>query len=835
LIYMPEETFTIPLEIVKAERTSDGQMRIHGIATDETLDLQNEVVKANGLANCLEYLKTWGKFNDDHKRIFLGDIDQAEVTTRGALVAKGVPCKQGQDSTPCVYVGGYLFPKVARARHYWDVIESGGRVGMSVQGRPLATPVTVKSRDGQSEHRMWTKLFANQVALTVQPINTSTWVGIQKSFAGAGKCGDCSACPNIGSCCPGGECLRDVIAGEVLKSRFGVKIPRHLRCISRKVVPGRKQRVYEFASSTPLAHVSQLADGLRRKGHVVGVHPAPVAMGTPHVITARSKRGTEYRFHIYQRFGRSLGTGSAIVTAGTPEPAGAALRTQSLEGAVKRLTPRLTIKKKRKKKMQKSIERREDVSAAEKKRAAGEYGDVTYADPVNKKYPLDADHIHAAIAYFSKPKNQAKYSPEERKLMWGRIRRAAKKHGVDLSTGKSIGERQTHEGEDLPEQIVNLQGALVTWSGGKSEGVAGDSFGFYHTIEHDDPRKAGCDISEHLRRRGYRVLVNRNIPGSPHLEIEALKSRAVDPNGPISMEDIVQGKATRHVIWVHKSPGPEYEEKQRFGVAVGRDAASRAGTVYAHSFWLPSVRTWIHQHEHPKPHLAGPKMAAGLTEMGHSVKEHGASGTGYKIGSKDTLGHHVHTISRPGPYSMKSFADERYDLTQSVSQEEAKIVPTLDFQSIKTMMPGEIVKAWRTLTQPKEAVLHPPEEVRAFKVALAAAAREHSPAWAAGIAKSQGWSPAADMTELDIGVWMALAEMSEDDVAKAISRGEVEVCKSLSAGYGVDQTTPHEGWQELLKKAVEGEQSGCDLEAPENARRQQVAGEVSSITSPAAL
>jgi hypothetical protein len=131
------------------------------------------------------------------------------------------------------------------------------------------------------------------------------------------------------------------------------------------------------------------------------------------------------------------------------------------------------------------------------------------------------------------------------------------------------------------------------------------------------------------------------------------------------------------------------------------------------------------------------------------------------------------------------------------------------------MMPGEIVKAWRTLTQPKEAVLHPPEEVRAFKVALAAAAREHSPAWAAGIAKSQGWSPAADMTELDIGVWMALAETSEDDVAKAISRGEVEVCKSLSAGYGVDQTTPHEGWQELLKKAVEGNQSGCEIEAPE--------------------
>jgi hypothetical protein len=698
---MPEETFTIPLEIVKAERTSDGQMRIHGIATDETLDLQNEVVKANGLANCLEYLKTWGKFNDDHKRIFLGDIDQAEVTTRGALVAKGVPCKQGQDSTPCVYVGGFLFPKVARARHYWDVIESGGRVGMSVQGRPLATPVTVKSRDGQTEHRMWTKLFANQVALTVQPINTSTWVGIQKSFAGGGTCTDCSACPNIGSCCPGGECLRDVITAEVVKSKFGVKIPRHLRCISRKIVPGRKQRVYEFASSTPLAHVSQLADGLRRKGHVVSVHPAPVSLGTAHVITARSKRGTEYRFHIYQRFARSLGTGSAIVGAGTPDPAGAALRTQSLEGAVKQLTPRLTIKKKRKKKMLKSIERREDVSAAEKKRAAGEYGDVTYADPVNKKYPLDAKHIHAAIAYFSKPENQAEYSPEERKLMWGRIRRAAKKHGVEMA---------------------------------------------------------------------------------------------------------------------QKSLSPEED----YGTRRGREAAQFTGATHLGSQCVPSVgqgKGYIHRYTHPTPGFAARKLAKRLGTV-PTV----AGRTRGSVLHHDSPDFHLHLFRAGSQKRLEGREDLRksgahegaYELTQSVCQEEAKSqVPTLDFQSIKTMMPGEIVKAWRTLTQPKEAVLHPPEEVRAFKVALAAAAREHSPAWAAGIAKSQGWSPAADMTELDIGVWMALAETSEDDVAKAISRGEVEVCKSLSAGYGVDQTTPHEGWQELLKKAVEGNQSGCEIEAPE--------------------
>jgi len=676
LTYMAQESFNIPLEIVKAERTSDGQMRIHGIASDESLDLQNEVVKASGLAESLEYLKTWGKFNDDHKRIFLGDIDQAEITTRGALAAKGLPCRPDQVSTPCVYVAGYLFPKVARARHYWDVIQSGGRVGMSVQGRPLAAPITVKSGDGQSEHRMWTKLFANQVALTVQPINTSTWVGIQKSF----------------------------------ERKFGVKIPRRLRCISRKVVPGRKQRLYEFASSTPGIHAGQLADGLRRKGHVVSVHPAPVNLGMPHVITTRTNRGTEYRFHIYQRFGRSLGTGSAIVGPGTPEPAGAALRTQSLEGAVKRLTPRLTIKKKRKKKMQKSIERREDVSAAEKKRAAGEYGDVTYADPVNKKYPLDAEHIHAAIAYFSKPKNQAKYSPEERKLMWGRIRRAAKKHGVEMAS-KSFGERW-----GIVKGLIDDEryGSHVAAEAGVKHigtrhdpGETADNPNVHHTYRSKNPKSGAEAIQYHLNR-----YANRR---------DALRVEH-DPNGQWSKI-------------VHTRPG------------------------------LPT---------------------------------------------------HTHLVTRGRHVQKSQGYDGQYDLTQCVSEEEAKSqVPTLDFQSIGTMTPGEIVKAWRSVTQPKEAVLHPPEELRAYKVALGAAAREHSPAWAAGIAKSQGWSPAADMTELDIGVWMALAEMSEDDVAKAISRGEAEVCKSLSAGYGLDQATVHDGWQDLLKKAVAGNQSGCDLEAPE--------------------
>lgn len=55
-------------------------------------------------------------------------------------------------------------------------------------------------------------------------------------------------------------------------------------------------------------------------------------------------------------------------------------------------------------------EARKDVTSADKKRAVKEYGNVTYADPTNKKYPIDTEaHIRAAWNYINKEKNAAKY------------------------------------------------------------------------------------------------------------------------------------------------------------------------------------------------------------------------------------------------------------------------------------------------------------------------------------------------------------------------------------------------------------------------------------------
>ncbi len=76
------------------------------------------------------------------------------------------------------------------------------------------------------------------------------------------------------------------------------------------------------------------------------------------------------------------------------------------------------------------IKRREDVNP---ERGEHEYGDVMFADPVNNKYPIDTpEHVRAAWSYINHADNASKYSQDEVKLIKGRIKRAAKTHGVEV-------------------------------------------------------------------------------------------------------------------------------------------------------------------------------------------------------------------------------------------------------------------------------------------------------------------------------------------------------------------------------------------------------------------
>ncbi len=61
------------------------------------------------------------------------------------------------------------------------------------------------------------------------------------------------------------------------------------------------------------------------------------------------------------------------------------------------------------------------------------YGNVTYADPKNGKYPIDTEeHVRAAWSYINMPKNAAKYSSSELSAIKGRIRSAMRRHNIEI-------------------------------------------------------------------------------------------------------------------------------------------------------------------------------------------------------------------------------------------------------------------------------------------------------------------------------------------------------------------------------------------------------------------
>jgi hypothetical protein len=80
--------------------------------------------------------------------------------------------------------------------------------------------------------------------------------------------------------------------------------------------------------------------------------------------------------------------------------------------------------------MPKRIHRRRD---AEPSKGIEKYGETLFADPTNKKYPIDTPgRIKAAWAYIHQPANAAKYTAAERRTIESRIRRAARARQVDL-------------------------------------------------------------------------------------------------------------------------------------------------------------------------------------------------------------------------------------------------------------------------------------------------------------------------------------------------------------------------------------------------------------------
>ncbi len=74
------------------------------------------------------------------------------------------------------------------------------------------------------------------------------------------------------------------------------------------------------------------------------------------------------------------------------------------------------------------VTEREDVSPEEGKR---KFGNVEFADPKNKKYPIDTpDHVRSALRYWARRRNRNIYSKEDQATIGRKIEEAAKRFKI---------------------------------------------------------------------------------------------------------------------------------------------------------------------------------------------------------------------------------------------------------------------------------------------------------------------------------------------------------------------------------------------------------------------
>jgi len=157
--------FTIPVDICKSQPNGspdEDKRWIQGVASTEALDLSREIVMQNGIDT--SHFLQYGFFNDDHKpgaEFKIGEPTVCKVTPNG------------------LWVKGFLYKDNPRADVYWNAMQSmkksgsKRRVGFSVQG-------IVKKRD----NKVITSCMLQDVALTMSPMNPTTWAEIVKSFNG---------------------------------------------------------------------------------------------------------------------------------------------------------------------------------------------------------------------------------------------------------------------------------------------------------------------------------------------------------------------------------------------------------------------------------------------------------------------------------------------------------------------------------------------------------------------------------------------------------------------------------------------------------------------------
>lgn len=151
----------IPATLEKGE---DGEWRVFGLASTSNRDQQGEIIDLKGV-DLTPIQKGRGVFNFDHKK--------GPENTVGIIDTY----KKSEDG---LYLGGYLFKGHERAKALYQIMTSlnkadRGRMGMSVEG-------VIKERRG-ADGKTISKAQIHSCALTMNPVNSDTYINLVKSFS----------------------------------------------------------------------------------------------------------------------------------------------------------------------------------------------------------------------------------------------------------------------------------------------------------------------------------------------------------------------------------------------------------------------------------------------------------------------------------------------------------------------------------------------------------------------------------------------------------------------------------------------------------------------------
>ncbi len=192
-------------------------------------------------------------------------------------------------------------------------------------------------------------------------------------------------------------------------------------------------------------------------------------------------------------------------------------------------------------------------------REAGATERADYADPENAKYPIhDEKHVRAAISYYSMPRNSSQYEPGKRAAVWGRIRAAAKRLGIELSDRSvpSSTQHSTH-GQTGADKGEKSMGALETL---KNRNLRDELTKSMPMVEHPRPNgspeatAAGADV---VNPNTTTVpMAEHHRPGTETVGKGFLPDEKKKPGDDDEVQEAAEGCAKADVNYARNEPGP---------------------------------------------------------------------------------------------------------------------------------------------------------------------------------------------------------------------------------------------------------------------------------------